>query len=198
MKRLSQKIVLALTMLCSLCMTSCDEDISLSMTLSGKWKGDWGMYYVYEYRGRQEIFYCYDTRIEFFPNYDMATSGYGRQIDYYDYGPYAYQYYYFHWSVRDGVIHLSYPGCPELNTSIYEYRMSNSLFTGYFPDATDRFRLYKWADYYDWTPYNAYYSFGLRADWGYPYYAPSRADGDRADDGKIVARGNRYLQSKTQ
>ena len=72
MKRLSQKILLALTMMCSLWLTSCDEDISLSMTLSGKWKGDWGMYYVYEYRGHEMIFNCYDTHIEFFPDYDMA------------------------------------------------------------------------------------------------------------------------------
>ena len=195
MKRLSQKILLALTMMCSLWLTSCDEDISLSMTLSGKWKGDWGMYYVYEYRGHEMIFNCYDTHIEFFPDYDMATSGYGRQIDYYDDGPYAYQYYYFHWSVRDGVIYLSYPGNRELNTSISEYSMTSNVFTGYFIDAHDRFRLYKWADYYDWSPYNTYYSFSLRPSWTYPYYAPTRGTEENSEGGRIVARGNRYLPS---
>ena len=73
--------------------------------------------------------------------------------------------------------------------------MTNNVFTGYFIDAHDRFRLYKWADYYDWSPYNTYYSFSLRPSWTYPYYAPTRGTEENSEGGRIVARGNRYLPS---
>lgn len=201
MKRLSLTVSIVLAMVCALLTTSCDEDLSLSMTLSGKWQGDWGMCYDYEYRGRLYHFDSYDTNIEFFPDYDMATSGYGRQIDYYDYGPYEYQYHFFYWVLRNGVIHLSYPGTPELNTSISEYRMTNRVFSGFFINAADRFTLYKWADYYDWAPYNSYYSYGMRYDWGY-YYAPTRDAGwqqtsEKAVEGQVIRHSNRFSQATT-
>lgn len=34
------------------CMTACDDDVMQSRVLTGKWRGDWGMYYHYVYRGR--------------------------------------------------------------------------------------------------------------------------------------------------
>lgn len=203
MKRFSLlAFTFALTMVCALLTTSCNEDLALSMTLSGKWQGNWGMGYDYLYRGRVYHFDCYDTHIEFFPDYDMATTGYGRQIDYYDRGPYEYQYHFFYWTLRNGVIYLSYPGTPELNTSISEYQMNNRIFTGYFINAMDRFALYKWADYYDWGPYNSYYSYGIRNDWSI-YYAPTRAEEcadsvrmeKKKEEGWIVSHNNRFSQT---
>ena len=108
------RLPLLMAVLMGCMMAACDNDVMQSRVLSGKWQGDWGMYYQYEYRGRVYTFNCYDTRIEFFPDYDFATSGYGRQIDYYDVGPYEYQYYYFHWSIRNGIVSLIYPYDPTL------------------------------------------------------------------------------------
>ncbi len=92
MKRIfSNGLKVILAVMFSAIAVSCDEDVMQATVLSGKWQGDWSMYYQYEYRGRVYTFNCYDTRIEFFPDYALATSGYGRQIDYYDLGPYEYQ-----------------------------------------------------------------------------------------------------------
>lgn len=207
MKRIfSNGLKVILAVMFSAIAVSCDEDVMQATVLSGKWQGDWGMYYQYEYRGRVYTFNCYDTRIEFFPDYALATSGYGRQIDYYDLGPYEYQYYYFHWSIRNGIVSLYYPHDPSLNTSISEYKMTNNVFTGYFINGYDRFNLRKWEDYYDWTPYNAYYCYGMR-DYAFPYYAPQSraesntdiiADSTTCTEGRIIARGNRMLWNAIQ
>ena len=49
--------------------TSCQEleDYNQSITLSGQWTGDFGMYYDYEYRGHILTFDSYDTDIVFYP-----------------------------------------------------------------------------------------------------------------------------------
>lgn len=202
-RKMMNRLPLLMAVLMGCMMAACDNDVMQSRVLSGKWQGDWGMYYQYEYRGRVYTFNCYDTRIEFFPDYDFATSGYGRQIDYYDVGPYEYQYYYFHWSIRNGIVSLIYPYDPTLNTSISEYRMSNNTFTGYFINGYDRFYLRKWADYYDWTPYNSYYCYGPR-DYHFPYYSPAtRAEEDsivipfdgEPTEGRIIRRGNRITEA---
>ncbi len=188
----------------TLFLTACDDDIMQSRMLSGKWQGDWGMYYQYEHRGRIYTFECYDTRIEFFPDHAMASSGYGRQIDYYDYGPFAYQYYYFHWYIRDGIVILNYPYDPALNTSISEYRMTNNVFSGYFINGYDRFYLRKWVDHFDWSSYNAYYCYGPR-DYHFPYYAPRHSEeqtteiiseGTASTDGRIIRRGSRLFEGR--
>ena len=95
------------TLLITLCamattLTSCDEDLTRAITLSGEWEGDFGMYYEYEYHGRVYTFDSYDTRIVFYPDHDYATYGYGKQVDYYEYGPYAYQHYRFRWYISRG------------------------------------------------------------------------------------------------
>lgn len=199
-QRIINRLPFLFAIVLSLTFVSCDDDVMQSRVLSGKWQGDWGMYYQYEYRGRVYTFNCYDTRIEFFPDHDYATTGYGRQIDYYDVGPYEYQYYYFHWSIRNGIVNLYYPYDPTLNTSISEYRMSNNVFTGYFIDGYDRFYLRKWADYYDWTSYNTYYCYGHR-EYHFPYYAPpSIAESESVEftdttdvtEGRLIRRGNRF------
>ncbi|MCM1313093.1 MAG: hypothetical protein NC206_05085 [Bacteroides sp.] len=185
-------------------LSSCvDEDVNQAMALSGQWRGDFGMYYYYEYGRKVYRFDSYDTDIVFYPDYDYATHGYGKQVDYYREGPYSYQYYYFDWSIRDGVIYLSYPYDKELDTSIYDYRMTSDLITGYFGNTNTRFTLYKLVDYYDWSSYNGNYSHGGFVsgwNWGnYGYYSKSR-DGktvptDELEEGHVVGRGNRFLEN---
>ena len=182
---------------------SCDdfEDINQSMALSGDWRGDFGMYYNYvDGRGRHYTFDSYDTRITFIPAYSRARYGRGTQVDYYDYGPYEYQYYKFSWEINNGSLYLTYDYDPELDTRISNYRMTNDYFSGTFASTGTSFRLYKIADYYNWTPYVNVYGYGPRNDWdyGYPYYAPqTRSDVEATDStsnaGEVVGRGRRQV-----
>lgn len=200
--------IVALLGLCSI-FTACetDEDVEESMVLTGQWQGNWGMYYDYEYRGKIFTFDSYDTDIVFYPDYDYAPYGYGYQVDWYRTGPYERLSYRFNWSIRDGIVYLTYPGYPEYNTSIREYRLNNSRFTGYFSNGTEKFTLYKIADYYDWSYYydygDYYYWYNDSWSWGgyYDdyYYANTRgtAESDSigtAKEGRIVKIGSRLAQ----
>ena len=189
-------------MMSAFAFSSCEdiEDIDQSMALSGEWRGDFGMYYNYvDRRGRHYSFDSYDTHITFIPAYAKARHGRGTQVDYYDYGPYEYQYYKFSWSINNGSLYLTYDYDPELDTRISNYRMTNDYFSGIFSSSGTSFKLYKIADYYNWTPYVNIYGYGSRYDWDvdYPYYAPySRSEGEQfadsiASDGKVLSRGRR-------
>ncbi|MCD8236578.1 MAG: hypothetical protein LUD00_07970 [Prevotellaceae bacterium] len=161
------------------------------------------MYYYYDYRGRTYRFDSYDTDIIFYPDYDYATHGYGKQVDFYTAGPYSYQYYYFNWTIRDGVIYLDYPYDAELNTAIYDYRMTSDFITGYFGDTNTRFTLHKLVDYYDWNSYRGNYGHGGFVsgwEWGdYRYNYSKSRDGksvqtDSQEEGRVIRRGNRFLE----
>ena len=177
-----------------------EEDIEQSMALSGDWRGDFGMYYNYvDGRGRHYTFDSYDTRITFIPAYSRARYGRGTQVDYYDYGPYEYQYYKFSWQISNGSLYLTYDYDPELDTRISNYRMTNDYFSGYFSNTGTSFKLYKIADYYNWTPYVNIYGYGSRYDWDYdyPYYMPfSRSEDEQlkdstATEGYVLSRGRK-------
>lgn len=200
--KLSHYLYMAIFLMPALIFTSCRdmEDTDQSMVLSGQWHGNFGMFYEYVDRyGRSYIFDSYNTYLTFIPARNYATYGRGTQVDYYDYGPYLYQYYQFNWSVRNGIVYLTYPYDPELNTTIGSYRMTNDYFTGYCNGASEPFRLYKLVDYYDWSPYTGSYGYYDRNDWGsyYPYYVPhSRSAEEVSSDsldtkGSVIKRGRR-------
>ena len=193
---------MALLLVSALALTSCRdwEDNNQSVALSGQWRGNFGMFYDYEDRyGRLYTFDSYDTYLTFIPAYNYATYGRGTQVDYYDYGPYEYQYYQFRWEVRNGIVYLTYPYDPDLNTAIRDYRMNYDYFTGYCDGASEPFRLYKVADFYDWSPYVNNYGYYERASWitTYPNYAPgTRSDAAAPADsasaqGTVLKRGRR-------
>lgn len=196
-----------LIMMSAFAFTSCvdPEDTDQSMVLSGEWRGDFGMFYDYIDRyGRRYTFDSYDTRLTFIPAYSYASHGRGTQVDYYDDGPYEYQYYKFSWSVRNGNIYLTYDYDPDLNTRISNYRMTSDYFSGVFASSGTTFRLYKIADYYNWTPYVNIYGYSDRYDWeyGYLYDMPySRSSNAQPSDstsnaGEVVGRGRRSTSLK--
>ena len=207
MKKISTLWIALCTVMATTVLSSCDDDMSRAMTLSGEWRGDFGMFYEYEYYGRIYTFNSYDTRLVFYPDYDYATHGYGKQVDYYDQGPYVYQYYYFNWYIDRGDLVLDYPYDPNLNTVIHDYHMSSSTFYGYFGNSNNKFYLRKTADYYNWGGYNGDYDYGSRDNWYYGYrnyvkrqpapadslspIAPLPSDSTAAPQGHIVRRGNR-------
>ena len=74
--------------------------------------------------------------------------------------------------------------------------MTNDYFSGTFASTGTSFRLYKLADYYNWTPYVNVYGYGPRNDWdyGYPYYAPQTRSDDGQPEDSIAAEG--YVLSR--
>jgi len=178
------------------------EDGKQAMALSGEWRGDFGMYYDYvDAYGHQHTYNSYDTYITFIPAYEHAHYGTGKQVDYYEYGPYEYQYYRFSWSIDGSVIYLTYDYDHDLDTRISDYHMTNDYLKGTFAYSGTNFRLYKIADYYDWTPYVNSYGFSTRNNTGYHSALDTRADGEIAADsiaaeGKVIARGRRTTPLK--
>ncbi|MBQ9171325.1 MAG: hypothetical protein IJ219_08715 [Bacteroidaceae bacterium] len=201
MKRLHYSLASLLIMMSALFLSSCrDMDTDQSMALSGQWRGDFGMFYDYiDGHGRTYTFDSYDTRLTFVPAYDYATYGRGTQVDYYDYGPYEYQYYKFSWEIRNGYIYLTYDYDHQLDVRISNYRMTNDYFSGVFSNSGTRFNLRKMVDFYNWTPYVNIYGYRDRNNWDYdyPYYAPySRSDAEAPADtvqveGSVARRGRR-------
>ena len=187
-------------LMASICMfTSCVdiEDTNQSMALSGEWRGDFGMYYTYiDSRGHEYTFDSYDTYIRFIPDHAYANYGTGTQVDYYEYGPYEYQYYHFTWSVNNGVINMYYDYDHDLDTRISNYHMTNDYLSGNFPFSNSSFRLYKVSDYYCWTPYVNTYGYGARIEWG-GFSISTRSGVQVADstqtEGKVLSRGRRAV-----
>lgn len=174
-RNLIEKIIMM--MIAMLCMSSCnmmwdveeDMDVHQSIKFAGQWTGDFGMYYTYRMGGRLYTFDSYDTDIVFYPEYDGATWGYGKQVDYYEHGPYTHIYNRFDWEIRSGVIYLQYYSDPSLDCAIYDYSMTHDRFQGRFGNSNDRFYLTKIADYYDWSIYRDYYYYYPNGGW---YWAP--------------------------
>ncbi|MBR1668800.1 MAG: hypothetical protein IJ693_11075 [Bacteroidaceae bacterium] len=194
--------LIAVLGLCTMFTSCTDDDTEEAMVLSGQWRGDWGMYYEIEHLGLIYTFDSYDTDIVFYPDHDYATHGYGYQVDWYREGPYERMSYRFNWSINNGVVYLTYPGYPEYNTSIRDYRMNNDRFTGYFSNGTQPFYLYKIADYYNWSYYYDYdYHYWYYDDWSWDYYAKTRgaaAEGDSVKgstkEDRIVKIGSRLAE----
>lgn len=200
MKRTHFLILAIITMAIGL-FSSCSlmEDADKAKVLSGEWKGDFGMYYYYADRsGHTEKFESHYTRICFIPNYENSRSGTGIQVDYYDEGPYEYQYYQFSWSVSDGAIYLTYDYDHELDTRISDYHLKNDYFRGTFSSSGIPFTLYKITDYYDWTPYVDAYGSHSRNNWSRSNSPATRTDDEELSDstataveGHIISRGRR-------
>lgn len=193
---------LTLLALCSL-FVSCNEDVERSMALSGQWRGDWGMYYEIEHRGRIYRFDSYDTDIVFYPARDYATYGYGYQVDWYREGPYERMSYRFEWSIDNDVVRMYYPGYPEYNARIHDYYLSYDVFRGYFDGSSTPFRLYKLVDYYNWDDYARWdYHYWDSPIWSWDiYYMAKSRDGQLmqnatadtpSDSARVVKIGNRF------
>ena len=177
--------------------TSCvDDDVEESIVLSGQWRGDWGMYYqTVDRYGHVYTYDSFDTDIVFYPDHGHATHGYGYQVDWYDYGPYERLSFRFEWSINNGIVDIYYPGYPEYNTFIRDYRLNNNRFSGYLGNSSTRFNLGKIWDYYDWS---YYYGYDYHP-WGWGYYYGKTRSTDREEialpsDAPIIKIGSRYSE----
>lgn len=190
MKTLNMIKKIAAMMTAAICLTSCnmvwtveeDMDVNKSIKFAGQWTGDFGMYYSYRYNGRLYTFDSYDTDIVFYPEFDGATWGYGKQVDYYESGPYSHIYNRFDWEIRNGVVYLMYYEDNSLDCAIYDYVMTPDRFQGRFANTNDRFYLRKIADYYDWTVYMDYYYYYPNYDWRWgPMYRSNYTSIENSD-----------------
>ena len=218
-KSISLFSIIAVAGLCLMFSSCTDEDTEEAIVLSGEWQGDFRMYYGYTYNdGSYDEFDADHTYIVFYPDYNYATHGYGYQVDWYssrpnkhgNVSPYERLSYRFDWSINNGRIYLTYPGYPEYDTTIRDYRLNNNRFRGYFGNTDSYFDLYKLSDYY-WYDYDYLYrSHGYAYiewtwDGGYYYdgiyynYAKTR-NGDANTDsvskpaGRITKIGSRFAE----
>lgn len=159
----------------SVAFTSCEDDVEEARVLSGEWTGDLGMYYSDGFREYDAAY----TDIRFVPYSDYHSSGWGEEIDYFNYAycPIRYQSFRFEWRIDFGVLKLHYPYNPELDVQIRDYRLTYSYFSGWIGDYN--FRLKKLVGYYDWNLYNASSGYGYEYYDNY-YYGKTRA-GEDAD-----------------
>lgn len=148
MKKILSSIVgLCMILAGSAVFTSCDDDTNDAINLSGEWEGNMGMFM--DYGGYR--YDAYNTWIAFHPDYDMATHGYGEEIDYFPSTcPYYCQNLYFEWRIRDQVLYLTYPYNHDLDIAIYDYHFRKSRSVLEFTINDEYFcRLNKLVDYQD-------------------------------------------------
>lgn len=153
------------------------SDRSRAYTISGQWRGDFGMFYSAQdpYTGQWRQFDADYSHIVFYSDYYGARSGTGKQVDYYRFGPYEYQYHAFYWEVRGGVLYIDYPHDRNLNVSIYDYSLTSYNFRGRINGSNFVFNLSKLSNWNRWHYFVGDYMFGEFGDWSWgSYYAPQR------------------------
>lgn len=151
--------MLILVLVGGLSLTSCDSDEMKAMNLDGTWEGKMGMYFE-----NTSGYWDADYSVIEFHQKPFTNHGYGYQIDYYSGYKCPIRSYFseFDWSVTDGVVTLVFPDNPDLNTQIYDYRMTSSYFTGFIGPKKYCFKLEKvsdwnWGEYQDRVSSDHYY-----------------------------------------
>lgn len=204
MKKLNNwALVLIMILTAGFTLTSCDEDNMQASDLHGQWRGDFGMYYTDHYNYEWKASY---TILEFFQT-GFTSHGTGKQYDYYNRGPYKYQYFRFNWEIRNGVIFLTYPGDHNLDTEIHDYQMSSRYFSGYFGNSRTPFNLdkyydWRWDDYNRYNDYGYYYNSGYTYggyyydDYYYDYYYAKTRSGEETKV-PLVKNGNYFNEGRT-
>lgn len=150
-------------------------DRSRSQTISGQWQGDFGMFYRAEnpYTRNWEQFDADYSYVVFHSDYYGARSGTGKQVDFYRYGPYEYQYHAFRWEVNRGVLYIDYPHDRNLNVEIYDYALTPYNFRGRINGSNFVFNLTKLNNWNRWHYFTGNYMNGELNSWNWrPFYAP--------------------------
>lgn len=175
-------------------------DRKQSAAFAGQWTGDFGAFYTYSTGYNTYRYDSYDTDVVFYPEYNGATYGWGKEVDFYEYGPYEYIYHKFDWEIRDGIVYLTYYNDASMDCWIRDYNMTNDYFSGYFGNSSNSFRLIKIADYYNWTPYVNTYSYGERREWYGARMQENSAEADTTETAQpapeegSITFGNRFNQ----
>ncbi len=170
-------------------------DRGRARVVSGEWQGDFGMFYavVNPITGQSVQFDSRNSYVLFQPNYYGASAGWGKQIDFYENGPLSRRYHRFYWEVRNGVLYLSYPSDHKLDVAIYDYYLSNSLFTGRAGDSNFRFSLRN-LSFTGWNTYSGdYYDYDNVA-WSWSAYRGTSADDTSTVQTPLVVTSGRRAQ----
>ena len=130
MKKIFSILSVVIIALCTL--TSCDEDLLISMDLEGTWEGYMDTYYDINGRKQKTTY----TEIQFFRDAG-DKEGYGYWIDHFSRRAGDYYYSRIYWKVRDQDIYIDFK---DSHTSIviHSYHISNDEqhLTGWFQDDT--------------------------------------------------------------
>ena len=144
-------------------LTSC-EDEEIARTLEGTWRGD--MRVKSKYSGR--TYYATRTEVTFLRDVFRYSSGSGYWVDYYDNGPWGWDYVANHisWRVDYGEINIHFVE-EGVDWVIRNYRLNNNRFEGTLWDGSQRV---DFALYYVSSPNYGY------DHWGYSHYYMRGAD----------------------
>lgn len=173
MKKIISLLSVLIIALCTL--TSCDEDVMVSHSLEGVWRGDMRTYY--EHTGRT-MEYTY-TEISFDRDIQGEyTSGTGYWTDYYYGGDYSR--YRIYWNVDKGHIFVNFI---RTNTTIdiYDYKLNSNHFRGSFKDG-----VHTYTDF-DLTKVKEYEYYG-DDDYYYDYAKKTRINIDSLNVKEIPVR----------
>ena len=170
-------------------------DRGRAMTVSGEWQGDFGMFYavVNPLTGKSVQFDSRNSYVLFQPNYYGAAAGWGKQIDFYEYGPLSRRYHRFYWEIRNGVLYLTYPSDHNLDVAIYDYYLSNSTFRGRAGNSNFRFNL-RSLIFSGWSAYTGdFFDYDNSAwNWNaYGYRGTSADDAPSVQTPLVVTSGRR-------
>jgi hypothetical protein len=152
MKKILSLLSVVIIALCTF--TSCDEDLMISTSLKGTWKGD--MYTYRDYKGHT-VKATY-TEIAFFKDAgDKEGDGYW--IDYFSDLPRDYYYSRIYWRVKNQDIYIDFIN-DHTSIVIHDYKLRDKHFTGWFKDDYNthtNFDLIKIRDdYNDYDYYDSY------------------------------------------
>ena len=129
-----------------------DEDAEIGYTINGHWFGDLDMYNAYTGEKAQ------GSEIEFYRTGGNYYRGTGVEVDYYYRTRPVTNY--FNWEVYDSALYLYFEDS-DLDCVIYEYRLTDTSFTGYmegYDGYNTRFSLRNYDRYWDDYGYGYYYT----------------------------------------
>ena len=157
MKKIFSLLSVVIIALCTF--TSCDEDVMVSHSLEGVWKGDMHTYYENSGHTKEytytEISFDRDIKGEY-------TSGTGYWTDYYHGGDYSR--YRIFWEVEKSHIYVTFRSS-HTTIDIYDYKLNSNHFRGSFKDGTHTytdFDLIKVKDYEYYGDDDYYYDYAKR------------------------------------
>ena len=172
-----------------------NDDRGRAQTISGEWQGDFGMFYavVNPLTGKSVQFDSRNSYVLFQPNYYGARSGWGKQIDFYEYGPLSRRYHRFYWEIRNGEIYLTYPSDHALDVRIYDYYLSNSTFRGRAGNSNFRFNLGS-LSFSGWSAYSGDFFDYDNSAWSWNAYRGTSADEASTVQTPLVVTSGRRAQ----
>ena len=171
--------------------TSCDNDENIAYTLEGTWEGN--MYISSYWDGR--TYNATYSEITFLRDPYTYSSGTGYWVDYYSDAPWDYVANHIDWTVRNGVIYVTFIEDGD-RLEIHDYRLSSNRFYGtiYENGHSVDFDLFNVTHPYTyWDDYLWGYDSWYYDSWYYDDYYWARTRGNDTDSVKPAEKPKRFV-----